>query len=452
MIDFNQCNPTLLSEYIEGRQVKNLRELFDEMNIVDLTEIVAELSVEEIMFLFKILRKEISAQLFTYLPNDVKAQMITSFTSGQIKSMIETLYTDDLVDFLQDLPANLIRQILKEADHEQRSEINLLLSYPSYSAGSLMSLDFVELKAEDSVKQAITKIKRQGKDAETIQVCFVVDEQRNLVGSVSLRTILFEDDETIIKDIMDIDVIYATTHDDQEVVAKLMQRYDMTVAPIVNDELRLIGIVTIDDMIDVLEDEVTEDIQKMAAILPLEGSYLESSLSDIVKSRIAWLLVLMVSATLTGSIIGGFEEQIELIPALSFFIPMIMSTAGNAGSQASTMVIRGIVVDQLDTKDIFKVLSKELMVALLSGSVIFMANMIRVLVFMPNTDLSVHVVVSTTLFIMMVISKMVGGLLPLLAKKLNQDPAAMAAPLITTIVDALAMLIYFTLALLWLGI
>jgi magnesium transporter len=452
MIDFNQCNPTLLSEYIEGRQVKNLRELFDEMNIVDLAEIVAELSVEEIMFLFKILRKEISAQLFTYLPNDVKAQMITSFTSGQIKSMIETLYTDDLVDFLQDLPANLIRQILKEADHEQRSEINLLLSYPSYSAGSLMSLDFVELKAEDSVKQAITKIKRQGKDAETIQVCFVVDEQRNLVGSVSLRTILFEDDETIIKDIMDIDVIYATTHDDQEVVAKLMQRYDMTVAPIVNDELRLIGIVTIDDMIDVLEDEVTEDIQKMAAILPLEGSYLESSLSDIVKSRIAWLLVLMVSATLTGSIIGGFEEQIELIPALSFFIPMIMSTAGNAGSQASTMVIRGIVVDQLDTKDIFKVLSKELMVALLSGSVIFMANMIRVLVFMPNTDLSVHVVVSTTLFIMMVISKMVGGLLPLLAKKLNQDPAAMAAPLITTIVDALAMLIYFTLALLWLGI
>lgn len=452
MIDFNQCNPTLLSEYIEGRQVKSLRELFDEMNIVDLTEIVAELSVEEIMFLFKILRKEISAQLFTYLPNDVKAQMITSFTSGQIKSMIETLYTDDLVDFLQDLPANLIRQILKEADHEQRSEINLLLSYPSYSAGSLMSLDFVELKAEDSVKQAITKIKRQGKDAETIQVCFVVDEQRNLVGSVSLRTILFEDDETIIKDIMDIDVIYATTHDDQEVVAKLMQRYDMTVAPIVNDELRLIGIVTIDDMIDVLEDEVTEDIQKMAAILPLEGSYLESSLSDIVKSRIAWLLVLMVSATLTGSIIGGFEEQIELIPALSFFIPMIMSTAGNAGSQASTMVIRGIVVDQLDTKDIFKVLSKELMVALLSGSVIFMANMIRVLVFMPNTDLSVHVVVSTTLFIMMVISKMVGGLLPLLAKKLNQDPAAMAAPLITTIVDALAMLIYFTLALLWLGI
>ncbi|MBS3972233.1 MAG: magnesium transporter [Erysipelotrichia bacterium] len=452
MIDFNQCNPTLLSEYIEGRQVKNLRELFDEMNIVDLAEIVAELSVEEIMFLFKILRKEISAQLFTYLPNDVKAQMITSFTSGQIKSMIETLYTDDLVDFLQDLPANLIRQILKEADHEQRSEINLLLSYPSYSAGSLMSLDFVELKAEDSVKQAITKIKRQGKDAETIQVCFVVDEQRNLVGSVSLRTILFEDDETIIKDIMDIDVIYATTHDDQEVVAKLMQRYDMTVAPIVNDELRLIGIVTIDDMIDVLEDEVTEDIQKMAAILPLEGSYLESSLSDIVKSRIAWLLVLMVSATLTGSIIGGFEEQIELNPALSFFIPMIMSTAGNAGSQASTMVIRGIVVDQLDTKDIFKVLSKELMVALLSGSVIFMANMIRVLVFMPNTDLSVHVVVSTTLFIMMVISKMVGGLLPLLAKKLNQDPAAMAAPLITTIVDALAMLIYFTLALLWLGI
>ena len=452
MIDFNQCNPELLSQLIEGRQVKNLRELFDEMNIVDLAEIVAELTVEEILFLFKTLRKDISAQLFTYLPNEVKADMISSFTSGQIKSMIETLYTDDLVDFLQDLPANVIRQILKEADHEQRTEINLLLSFPTYSAGSLMSLDFVELKAEDSVKQAITKIKRQGKDAETIQVCFVVDELRNLVGSVSLRTILFEEDDVLMKDIMDIDVIYATVYDDQERVAKLMQRYDLTVCPIVNDELRLIGIVTIDDMIDVLEDEVTEDIQKMAAIIPLDGSYLENSLKDIVKSRIAWLLVLMVSATLTGSIIGGFEDQIELIPALSFFIPMIMSTSGNAGSQASAMVIRGIVVDQLDTKDVFRVLVKEMSVALLSGTVIFIANMVRVLVFMPSTDLSVHIVVSMTLFLMMIISKMVGGLLPLLAKKFNQDPAAMAAPLITTIVDALAMLIYFSLALLWLGL
>ena len=452
MIDFNQCNPELLSQLIEGRQVKNLRELFDEMNIVDLAEIVAELTVEEILFLFKTLRKDISAQLFTYLPNEVKADMISSFTSGQIKSMIETLYTDDLVDFLQDLPANVIRQILKEADHEQRTEINLLLSFPTYSAGSLMSLDFVELKAEDSVKQAITKIKRQGKDAETIQVCFVVDELRNLVGSVSLRTILFEEDDVLMKDIMDIDVIYATVYDDQERVAKLMQRYDLTVCPIVNDELRLIGIVTIDDMIDVLEDEVTEDIQKMAAIIPLDGSYLENSLKDIVKSRIAWLLVLMVSATLTGSIIGGFEDQIELIPALSFFIPMIMSTSGNAGSQASAMVIRGIVVDQLDTKDVFRVLVKEMSVALLSGTVIFIANMVRVLVFMPSTDLSVHIVVSMTLFLMMIISKVVGGLLPLLAKKFNQDPAAMAAPLITTIVDALAMLIYFSLALLWLGL
>lgn len=452
MIDFNQCNPELLSQLIKGRQVKNLRELFDEMNIVDLAEIVAELTVEEILFLFKTLRKDISAQLFTYLPNEVKADMISSFTSGQIKSMIETLYTDDLVDFLQDLPANVIRQILKEADHEQRAEINLLLSFPTYSAGSLMSLDFVELKAEDSVKQAITKIKRQGKDAETIQVCFVVDELRNLVGSVSLRTILFEEDDVLMKDIMDIDVIYATVYDDQERVAKLMQRYDLTVCPIVNDELRLIGIVTIDDMIDVLEDEVTEDIQKMAAIIPLDGSYLENSLKDIVKSRIAWLLVLMVSATLTGSIIGGFEDQIELIPALSFFIPMIMSTSGNAGSQASAMVIRGIVVDQLDTKDVFRVLVKEMSVALLSGTVIFIANMVRVLVFMPSTDISVHIVVSMTLFLMMIISKVVGGLLPLLAKKFNQDPAAMAAPLITTIVDALAMLIYFSLALLWLGL
>lgn len=452
MIDFAQCNANMLKNLISEQQVKKLRELFDEYNIIDLAEMVAQLDVEEVMFLFKTLRKEVSAELFTYLPNEVKAQMITSFTSGQIKSMIENLYTDDLVDFLQDLPANLIRQILKEADQEQRAEINLLLSYPTYSAGSLMSLDFVELKAEDSVKQAIQKIKRQGKTAETIQVCFVVDEQRNLVGSVSLRTILFAQDDFSIKDVMDIDVIHATTRDDQEYVAKLMQRYDMTVCPIVNDELKLIGIVTIDDMIDVLEEEVTEDIQKMAAIIPLEGSYLERSLFKIVKSRITWLLILMVSATLTGGIIGGFEEKIALLPALAFFIPMIMATAGNAGIQASTMVIRGIIVDQLDTRDIFKILSKELAVSILSGSVIFVANILRVVIFMPDVDFTVHIVVSLTMFFMMFISNMTGGLLPLLAKKLRQDPAAMAAPLITTIVDALALLIYFTLALMFLGL
>mgnify|MGYP001073354667 CR=1 FL=1 len=451
MIDIEQCSVSLLKEHIENHNIKELRYLFDELNIIDMTELVAQLKLEEILFLFKTLKKDITAQIFTYLPYDTKQDIIQTFTGGEIKSMLDNLYTDDIVDFLEEMPANVVRHVLMAATKEQRDEINLLLSFPEYSAGSLMSLDFIELDASDTIAKAIKKIKRQGQKAETISVCYVIDKTRKLVGTITLRTILFAKDNEIIEDLMDIDMIFVETHDDQEEVAKVFSKYDLTVIPVVNDEQRLIGIVTVDDIIEVVQEEVTEDIQKMAAILPVEGSYLESSVFTISKSRIAWLLILMVSATFTGNIIAGFEDRLSLVPALAYFIPMIMSAGGNAGSQASTMVIRGIAVDQLTVKDYLRVMIKELEVAFLSGSVLFVANLLRLIFFVADADFTVSLVVSATLFLTVMVAKLVGGLLPLIAKALKQDPAAMAAPIITTIVDAVALLIYFGLAVTILG-
>ncbi len=446
MIDIDQISVAVLKELIAERNVKTLRYLFDELNIIDLTEMVSQLENEEILFLFKTLKREISAEIFTYLPYEDKENVIQSFTSGEITSMLDNLYSDDIVDFLEEMPANVVRHVLLAATKEQRDEINLLLSYPENSAGSLMSLAFVELEASDTIKKALKKVKNQGKKAETISVCFIIDDHRKLVGTISLRAMLFAKDDEIISDLMDIDMVYVETHDDQEEVAKVFARYDMSVIPVVNDELRLIGIVTVDDIIDIVQEEVTEDIQKMAAILPVEGSYLDSSVFKISKSRIAWLLVLMISATLTGNIIAGFEDRLSAIPALAYFIPMIMSAGGNAGSQASSMVIRGIAIDELSVKDYWRVMIKELEVAFLTGAVLFIANLVRLVVFMPSTNFRVDLVVSLTLFLTIVTAKLVGGLLPLIAKSFKQDPAAMAAPVITTIVDAAALLIYFGLA------
>lgn len=446
MIDIDQVNVDSLIELIDTRNIKDLRYLFDEVNTVDLAELVEQLKDEQILFLFKTLKKDISAQIFTYLSNDVKEDIIQSFTSGEIKSMLDNLYSDDIVDFLEEMPANVVRHVLLAATSEQREEINLLLSYPENSAGSLMSLAFVELKAKDTIESALKKVKQQGKKAETIQVSFVIDSMRKLVGTISLRKMLFAKDSDLIEDLMDIDMIFVETHDDQESVAKVFAKYDMNVIPVVNDEQRLIGIMTVDDIIDVVQEEITEDIHKMAAVVPLDESYMETSALNISKSRVPWLLVLMISATFTGNIIAGFEDRLSLIPALAYFIPMIMGAGGNAGSQASSMVIRGIAIDQLSSKDYWKVLSKELGVAFLCGLVLFSANLARLILFMPSTDIKVDLVVSATLFLTILVAKLVGGLLPLLAKSIKQDPAAMAAPLITTIVDAVALLIYFNLA------
>jgi magnesium transporter len=452
MVEMMDITSQQLKDLIELRQVRNLRLIFDEYNLIDLAEIVEQLELKEILFLFKTLKKDITAQIFTYLTYEKKQEIIQSFTSVEITAMLDNLYTDDIVDFLEEMPANIVKQVLNSASAEQRADINLLLSYPDDSAGSIMSTDFVELESSDTVARAIRKIKQQGKTAETISVSYVISENRELVGTIRLRDILLAEKEDTVEDLMDVDVISVRTHDDQESVAHVIKRYDITVVPVVNDENRLIGIITVDDIIDILEDEVTEDIQKMAAIRPIDGSYLKTSVKEMTKSRITWLLVLMVSATFTGSIISGYEEALLLIPALAASIPLIMSTAGNAGSQASAMVIRGIAVGELSMSDYFKVILKEIQVAFLSGLVLFLINWLRLMILTPQTSVTVDLVISLTLMLTVIISKLVGGILPLMAMFFKQDPAAMAAPLITTMVDAVALMIYFNLAVSMLGL
>ena len=452
MVEMMEITSRQLKDLIELRQVRNLRSIFDEYNLIDLAEIVEQLELKEILFLFKTLKKDITSQIFTYLTYEKKQEIIQSFTSVEITSMLDNLYTDDIVDFLEEMPANIVKQVLNSVSVEQRADINLLLSYPEYSAGSIMSTDFVELEASDTVTKAIRKIKQQGKSAETISVSYVISQHRELMGTVRLRDILLAEIDDTVEDLMDVDVISVKTHDDQESVAHVIKRYDITVVPVVNDENRLIGIITVDDIIDVLEEEVTEDIQKMAAIVPIEGSYLKASIAEMTKSRITWLLVLMVSATFTGSIISGYEDALLLIPALAASIPLIMSTAGNAGSQSSAMVIRGIAIGELSSNDYYKVIWKEIQVALLSGLVLFVINWLRLMIFTPESSWTVDLVISLTLMLTVVISKIVGGILPLLAMFFKQDPAAMAAPLITTLVDALALIIYFNLAVSMLGL
>ena len=437
---------------IEGRKFQEIRDVFNYYNLVDLAVMVEELQLEQILLLFKILKREISAEMFTYLSCAKQEELINAFTSPEIKGMLENLYSDDIIDFIEELPSNLVKKILQAASEDQRTEINLLLSYPEDSAGSMMTTEFVELKETDTIKRAIARIKTQGRVAETITNCYVVDQNRRLVGSIRLREILFANEDELISEVMDTDVISVMTNDDQEVVANVFKKYDFSVLPVVNDEERLIGIITADDIIDVLYEETTEDIQKIAAIMPTEGSYIETSIMEMAKSRITWLIILMVSATFTGFIIQGYESTLALIPALAASMPMIMSTAGNAGSQSSIMVIRGISVDDMTIKDIGLVVWKELQVGFVIGILMFVVNVLRLLIFTPDVGLMTDLVISGTVFLTILMAKVTGGLLPLVALLFKQDPAAMASPLITTIVDALALIVYFNLALRFLAL
>lgn len=437
---------------IEGRKFQEIRDTFNYYNMVDLALMVEDCSVDQILMLFKILKREISAEMFTYLSNTKQEELINAFTKLEIKGMLENLYSDDIIDFIEELPSNLVKKILQSASDDQRSEINLLLSYPEDSAGYMMTTDFVELKVGDSVKRAITRIKTQGKVAETISNCYIVNENRTLVGSIRLREILFADEEEMIVDIMDRDVITVMTRDDREVVANVFKKYDYSVIPVVNDEEKLIGIITADDIIDVIYEETTEDIQKIAAITPMEGSYTETNIIEMAKSRVSWLIILMVSATFTGLIIQGYEQTLTLIPALAASMPMIMSTAGNAGSQSSIMVIRGISVDNMSIKDFWLVIWKELKIGLVIGIILFIVNVIRLMIFTPDVSIQADLVISFTVFVTILMANITGGLLPLFALIFKQDPAAMASPLITTIVDALALIVYFKLAMQFLAI
>lgn len=435
-----------LTAWIKQKEYKNIRTFFDETNIVDGALLVDKLATEDLLHLFKIVRKDVGAELISYLDSDTIERLTYNLTSSQIQILLEEMYSDDLNEILSELPEALVTKVLQAASPEIRKQINEFLSYEPNSCGSIMSVDFVTIRDSYTVAQAMRAIRRQGKLAETINWCYVVDDDKSLIGSIGLKEILFAKDEVPVVEIMDHDVYYVYTHDDQEEAARLISKYDITCIPVIDSAKQVLGIITVDDIFDVVEEEATEDIHKMAAMTPLEGSYVESSIKSIVKSRLPWLMVLMISATFTGTIISNNQELLVLLPSLAIFIPMLMDTAGNAGSQASAMVIRGLIVDDMSVRDFFRILFKETQVSMLLGIVLFVINTLRIGLFMPDVGWGIALLVSLTIFLTITLANLVGGSLPLLAIVLKQDPASMAAPLITTMVDALSLSAYFLIA------
>jgi magnesium transporter len=435
----------ILAEAATLRQVKRVREIFDTYNIVDLADIVGELEISEALFIFKVLRKEVSGQVFTYLSKDKQESLVELLTNDQIKNILAELYSDDMMEFMDELPNELVKKILGAVSKAQREEINQLLSYAEFSCGSIMTTDFVELKRDDTIDEVMHDIKRQKRVAESISYGYVLEKDK-LVGIVSMRDIIFAPEDSLLEEIMDEEFVAVTTKDDQELAIELIKKYDLTMIPVVDDQEHLVGVITSDDVIDVMEEEATEDIHMMAAVTPLDDSYMEASILDIAKSRLPWLLVLMISAVLSETVLARNTTLIVLIPALTYFTPMLMGSAGNAGSQAAAMVIRGITVEGLDIRSFFKVFWKELQVGMICGFVMFVVNYFRVVLTMPTVSSGVALVSSASVFVAIVVAKLVGGLTPLVAKLFHLDPAVLASPLIATVCDALSLSVYFALA------
>ena len=420
-------------------------------NVVDIALFLEDISREDSLIIFRILPKDISAEVFSYLPQEQKQYIMESITGQEIKNILDQLFMDDVVDFLEELPANFVKRLLRYTDIDTRKIINDFLKYPEDSAGSIMTIEYVDLKKEMTVKEALEHIKLTGTDKETINICYVIDNQRKLEGIVSLRKLILSDEDTVIKELMESNIIFVHTLDDQEEVADKFKKYDLLYMPVVDQENRLVGIITIDDIVDIIELENTEDFHKMAAMEPSEEAYLKTSVLSLAKHRIIWLLILMVSATFTGNIIRKYEKVLESVLVLTAFIPMLMDTGGNAGSQSSTLVIRGIALGEIELKDTFKIITKELAVGLITGIVLGFTNFLR-LYFIEKVGFLISMTVCISLFVTVILAKVVGGILPIIAKKLNVDPAIMASPLITTVVDACALLIYFSTATKLLGI
>jgi len=428
-----------------------MREWMSELNDADIAIMIEELEEEEMLKVFRILPKDMAADIFSYLPIEVEQYIITSLSEREAAKIIDNLMADDAADFLEEMPANVVKKLLINASPETRRDINHLLRYPEDSAGSIMTVEFVDLKEGQTVTQAIERIRKLGVDSETINICYVLDNQRKLKGTIALRYLLLTNPDNKIGDIMHENVISIHTLMDQEEVARQFQKYDFTAMPVVDNEDRLVGIITVDDVVDILQEEATEDIEKMAAIVPSDKPYMKTSVIEIWKKRIPWLLFLMISATFTGKIIASFEDALSVYVVLTTFIPMLMDTGGNAGGQASVTVIRGLSLREIEFSDYLKVLWKEMRVAVLCGITLAAANFLK-LMLIDRVSLMVSAVVCLTLFIAVFLAKVVGSMLPMAAKKLGFDPAVMASPFITTIVDALSLLVYFRIATLLLGI
>ena len=431
--------------FLEEKKYTDLRALFLSINPADIAYSFGILPVEQLPLLFRLLPKELAAETFVEMDAEEQALLIRSFSDSQLKDVVNEMYVDDAVDLVEEMPANVVRRILRQVNPEMRKSINELLKYPEDSAGSIMTTEFVDLRPNMTVEEAIKRIRRIGVDKETIYTCYVIDSNRTLVGLVSVRTLLLAEESDIIADIMETNVISAGTLDDQEEVAQKLTKYDFLAIPVVDGEGRLVGIITFDDAFDVLQEEVTEDIEKMAAITPSDKPYMRTGVFEIWSKRIPWLLILMISATFTSMILTTYEHALAAHVVLTAFIPMLMDTGGNSGSQASATIIRGLALTEIRFSDLFKVLSKEFRVALLCGITLSSATYLK-LVFFDRVGVEVALVVSLTLICTIFFAKLVGCSLPMFAKKIGFDPAVMASPFITTIVDALSLLIYFQMA------
>lgn len=438
-------NREKILELIENSSLLEARKALLELNVVDIAYLFEEIDHKKLPILYRMLPKDISAEVFSYMESELQHYLIESITDEEIIEIMDELFLDDAVDFIEEMPSNVVKRVLRNANENTRKQINQLLNYPEDSAGSLMTTEYVDLKKEMTVGEAIEYVKRDIVDKETIHTCYVVDKNRILEGVISLRNLIIHPDSDRIGDIMDTGLIQLNTLDDQETVASVFKKYDYHVLPVVDNENRLVGIITVDDILDVIDEEATEDIYKMAAMAPSEKEYLKTSNWELAKNRIPWLLILMISATFTGGIIKKFEDALQSVMILAAFIPMIMDTGGNAGSQSSTLVIRALALGELEPADVLKVLWKEICVSSIVGIVLAGVNFIRIY-FIEHTDLFVSLTVTLTLVFTVLLAKIVGGVLPIIAKKMKLDPAIMAAPLITTIVDAAALFIYFSLA------
>ena len=434
-----------LMQLVEEKRYRALKAELIEMNEVDIAAFIEKLDDERIVVVFRMLPKELATDVFAALPPDVQQQIITSITDKELSAIVNDLYVDDAVDMLEELPATIVKRVLKNSNPDQRKLINQFLNYPEDSAGSVMTAEFVDLKKTMTVAEAFDYIRKHGVDKETIYTCFVTDEKRRLEGVVTVKDLLMNDYETVVGDIMDDNVIKVTTTEDQEQVAMLFNDYDLMTLPVVDNENRLVGIITVDDVMDVMEQEATEDIEKMAAMIPSEKPYLKTGVFTLARNRIPWLLILMFSSMVTGSILLSYENAFSAIPLLVTFVPMLMDTGGNSGSQASTMAIRGMAIGDIDVADAPKVIWKELRVGMICGLVLAVANFIQLMIRFPgNTMICLTVVLSV--FCTVIIAKSIGCMLPMLARAIHLDPALVASPMLTTVVDACSLMIYFQFA------
>lgn len=426
---------------LELRQYKELKDVLEEMHPVDLAEMMEEFEDKQIILVFRLLQKEEAAETFTYMNSDTREVLLNALTDSEIKEVMDEMYLDDTVDVLEELPANVVDRLLLATDEETRAQINELLKYPEDSAGSIMNVEYIAFQKEMTVEDAILKIRQVGINRETIYTCYVT-EKRKLIGVVTVKDLLTSGDNRLIEEIMETNIPCVNTHDDQEMVAGMIGKYDLIAIPVVDNENCMVGIVTVDDAMEVLEEETTEDISMMAGIVsPSEESYFETTVWQHAKSRFPWLLFLMLSATLSGLVLGHFEAAIISMPILNTFITMLTGTGGNCGSQSSTLIIRGLAVDEIDFKDIFRVIFKEIRVAFLVGTMLAIANGIRIILMYHEPVLALAL--GITMICTVVLAKVIGCILPLGAKKIGLDPALMAAPLITTLVDAGTILVYF---------